>query len=134
MPLFKIIFLCFLSLANYPVFALGADDLLPPSRPSRFPQKRIPLTKLKFPGTLPTVITFIAIKYTSSLKRTNPVRRSCIPAGKTKHDEFFGDVVIYRDDLKIPVSLTAETALLPYKFWFNIRAVPIKASVIRRKN
>ena len=34
-----------------------------------------------------------------------------MPAGKTKHDEFFGDVVIYRNQLKVSVPVTNKKSL-----------------------
>ena len=40
---------------------------------------------------------------TEQIQTVTPV----FPAGETKHDDFFGDVVIYRNNLRIPVSLIA---------------------------
>lgn len=108
MPLFKIIFLCFLSFANYPVFALGADDLLPPEQAFKVSAKAISADQIEISWDIADGYYLYRNKIhveskTGQIQLGNPV----FPAGQTKHDEFFGDVVIYRDSLKVPVSLTA---------------------------
>ncbi|MFA6163989.1 MAG: protein-disulfide reductase DsbD [Methylobacter sp.] len=111
MPLFKIIFLCFLSLANYPVFALGADDLLPAEQAFKISAKASSSDQIEISWDIADGYYLYRNKIhveskTGQIQLGDPV----FPAGQTKHDEFFGDVVIYRDDLKIPVSLTAENS------------------------
>ncbi|MDD5412949.1 MAG: protein-disulfide reductase DsbD family protein, partial [Methylobacter sp.] len=108
MPLFKIVFLCFLSLANYPVFALGADDLLPPDQAFKISAKASSSDQIEISWDIADGYYLYRNKIhveskTGQVQLGDPV----FPAGLTKHDDFFGDVVIYRDDLKIPVSLTA---------------------------
>ena len=108
MPFFKIIFLCFLSIANYPVFALGADELLPPEQAFKISAKAVSADQIEISWDIADGYYLYRNKIhaeskTGQIQLGDPV----FPAGQTKHDEFFGDVVIYRDNLKVPVPLTA---------------------------
>ena len=111
MPLFKIILFCFLSFANYPVFALATEDLLPPEQAFKISAKANSSDQIEISWDIADGYYLYRNKIhveskTGQIQLGDPV----FPAGQTKHDEFFGDVVIYRDDLKIPVSLTAENS------------------------
>ncbi|MFZ2312162.1 MAG: protein-disulfide reductase DsbD [Methylobacter sp.] len=111
MPLFKIILLCFLSFANYPVFALATEDLLPPEQAFKISAKANSSDQIEISWDIADGYYLYRNKIhveskTGQVQLGDPV----FPAGLTKHDEFFGDVVIYRDDLNIPVSLTAENS------------------------
>jgi thiol:disulfide interchange protein DsbD len=107
MPIFKIIFLCFLSLANLPVFALGNDELLPPEQAFRISGRATAADRLEVSWDIAEGYYLYRDKLrfesrTEAIQTAPPV----LPDGEIKHDEFFGEMVIYRHALTIPVPLT----------------------------
>ena len=109
MPLFKIIFLCFLSLASQSAFALGADEILPPHQAFKVSAKAVTADQIEISWDIAEGYYLYRNKMHFESK-TKQIRlgEPAFPAGQTHHDENFGDVVIYRHTLNVPVAVTAE--------------------------
>jgi len=107
MPVYKITFLLLLSLFSHTIQALGTKDLLPADQ-------AFPVSAKAISGELIEVSWQITDGYylyrnkTSVSSQTPGVKLGTpdMPVGKTKHDEFFGDVVTYRNLLKITIPYT----------------------------
>ncbi|WP_432743642.1 protein-disulfide reductase DsbD [Methylobacter sp. G7] len=112
MPFFKkIIFLCFLSLLSQPTFALGADDLLPPDQAFKVSAKALSHDRVEIAWDIADGYYLYRDKMhfeskTEQIRLDDPT----FPAGQNKHDENFGDVVIYRNILNVPIALTVENS------------------------
>jgi thiol:disulfide interchange protein DsbD len=109
MPLFKIVLLCLLSLINSPAFALGADDILPPDQAFKVSAKALAADRVEITWDIAEGYYLYRNKMrfeskTAQIRLGDPA----FPAGQTHHDENFGDVVIYRNTLNVPVALTVE--------------------------
>ena len=109
MPLFKIIFLCFLSLVSQSAFALGADEILPPDQAFKVSAKALAADRIEISWDIAEGYYLYRNKMrfeskTGQIQLGDPA----FPAGQTHHDENFGDVVIYRNTLNVPVALTVE--------------------------
>ena len=105
MPFFKIIFFCLLLMGQSAV-ALTEEELLPPDQAFKISAKAVTADKLEISWEIAEGYYLYQNKMqfkskTEQIQTVTPV----FPAGETKHDEFFGDVVIYRNSLKIPLSL-----------------------------
>ncbi|HEY8219906.1 MAG TPA: protein-disulfide reductase DsbD [Methylobacter sp.] len=109
MPLFKIIFLCFLFVAGQSAFALGADEILPPNQAFKVSAKAVTANQIEISWDIAEGYYLYRNKMRFESK-TQQIRLSepAFPAGQTHHDENFGDVVIYRKALNVPVTITAE--------------------------
>jgi thiol:disulfide interchange protein DsbD len=110
MPFFKIIILCLL-LIGQPVIALADEELLPPDQAFKIFAKAITSDQLEISWDIAEGYYLYRNKMqfksqTGQIQTVTPA----FPAGETKHDENFGDVVIYRNTLKIPVSLITNGA------------------------
>ena len=108
MPFLKIIFLCFVSLMTHSAVALTDEELLPPDQAFRISAKAVTSDQLEISWEIAEGYYLYRNKMqfkskTEQIHTVTPV----FPAGETKHDENFGDVVIYRNNLRIPVSLAA---------------------------
>ncbi|HEY8036712.1 MAG TPA: protein-disulfide reductase DsbD [Methylobacter sp.] len=113
MPLFKrIIFLCFLSLVSQSAFALNADEILPPNQAFKVSAKALAADRIEISWDIAEGYYLYRNKMHFESK-TGQIRLGdpAFPAGQTHHDENFGDVVIYRNTLNIPVSLTVENGV-----------------------
>lgn len=110
MPLFKVIFLCFLSLVSQSAFALGADEILPPDQAFKVSAKILAADQVEISWDIAEGYYLYRNKMRFESK-TQQIRLGDpgFPAGLTKHDENFGDVVIYRSTLSIPVTFTVES-------------------------
>ncbi|MGZ4997382.1 MAG: protein-disulfide reductase DsbD [Methylobacter sp.] len=110
MPLFKIIFLCFLSVAVSPsAFALGADEILPPNQAFKVSAKALAADQIEISWDIADGYYLYRNKLRFESKTTQiRLGEPAFPAGQTHHDENFGDVVIYRNTLNVPVAVTAE--------------------------
>src|SRR5450759_1772790 len=111
MPFLQIIFLCFVSLMTQSAVALADDELLPPDQAFSISAKAVTSEQLEISWDIAEGYYLYRDKMkfksgTEQIRTVTPV----FPAGETKHDENFGDVVIYRNTLKIPVSLTTNGA------------------------
>ncbi|MCK9396495.1 MAG: protein-disulfide reductase DsbD [Methylobacter sp.] len=111
MPLCKVIFLCFLSLLSQSVFALGADELLPPDQAFKVSAKALAADRIEISWEIAEGYYLYRNKMRFESK-TGQIRLGDpdFPAGETHHDENFGDVVIYRNTLIVPVALTLENS------------------------
>ncbi|TAK62458.1 protein-disulfide reductase DsbD [Methylobacter sp.] len=109
MPLFKIIFLCFLSLVSQSAFALNTDEILPPNQAFKVSAKALAADRIEITWDIAEGYYLYRNKMHFESK-TGQIRLGdpAFPAGQTHHDENFGDVIIYRNTLNIPVSLTVE--------------------------
>ncbi|MFZ2168806.1 MAG: protein-disulfide reductase DsbD, partial [Methylococcaceae bacterium] len=111
MPFLKIIFLCLLPLITGSAGALANDELLSPEQAFKISAKAVTSDQLEISWAIAEGYYLYRNKMhfeskTGQIQTVTPV----YPAGETKHDEFFGDGVIYRDTLKIPVSLITNGA------------------------
>lgn len=109
MPLFKIIFFCFLSFfINPPAFTLDNNDLLPPEQAFKISAKAIAADQIEVSWDIAEGYML----YRNNMRfesKTGPIKlgEPVFPEGKTKHDEFLGDVIHYRKNLKVPIRLLA---------------------------
>ena len=106
MPFLQIIFFCFVSLMTHSAVALADEDLLPPDQAFKISAKAVSSDQLEISWDIAEGYYLYRNKMqfeskTEQIHTVTPV----FPAGETKHDDFFGDVVIYRNNLRIPVSL-----------------------------
>jgi thiol:disulfide interchange protein DsbD len=111
MPFLQIILLCFVSLLTHPVAALTDEELLPPDQAFKISAKAVTSDQLEISWDIAEGYYLYRNKMqfksnTEQIRTVPPV----FPAGETKHDENFGDVVIYRNTLIIPVSLITDGA------------------------
>lgn len=109
MPFIKIIFLCFISLVGQAAFALGADEVLPPEQAFKISAKALAADRVEISWDIAEGYYLYRNKMrfeskTAQIKLADPA----FPAGQTHHDENFGDVVIYRNTLNVPIALTVE--------------------------
>ena len=107
MPFFKIIFFCLLLIGQSAV-ALADEELLPPDQAFKISAKAVTFDQLEISWEIAEGYYLYQNKMqfkskTEHIQKVTPV----FPAGETKHDDFFGNVVIYRNNLRIPVSLIA---------------------------
>ena len=109
MPLFKIIFLCFLSVASQSAFALGTDEILPPNQAFKVSAKALAADQIEISWDIADGYYLYRNKMRFESKTTQiQLGEPAFPAGQTHHDENFGDVVIYRNTLNVPVAVTVE--------------------------
>ena len=116
MPFYKSIFFIFLTAFTQYTLALGNQELLPADQAFEISAKAISAEQIE-------VNWIIADGYYLYRNKTSITSLSDgielgvpdMPAGKTKHDEFFGDVVIYRNQLKISVPITNKESLSSLK-------------------
>ncbi len=110
MPFFKIVLLCLLlSLINSTAFALGADEILPPDQAFKVSAKAIAADQVEISWDIAEGYYLYRNKMRFESK-TGQIHlgEPAFPSGQTHHDENFGDVVIYRNTLIVPVALTVE--------------------------
>lgn len=110
MPLFiKIIFLCFVSIVSQSALALNTDEILPPNQAFKVSAKALAADRIEISWDIAEGYYLYRNKMhfeskTGEIHLGDPA----FPAGETHHDENFGDVVIYRNILNVPVPLTAK--------------------------
>ena len=112
MPFLKLIVLCFVSLIAHSAIALADEDLiLPPDQAFKISAKAIVSDQLEVSWEIAEGYYLYRDKMQFKSKTEQiPTVTPVLPAGETKHDENFGDVVVYRNTLKIPVSLIPGSA------------------------
>ena len=108
MPFLQIILICFVSMFTHPAVALTDEELLPPDQAFKISAKAVTSDQIEIDWNIAEGYYLYRNKMqfkskTEQIQTMTPV----FPAGETKHDEYFGDVVIYRNNLQIPVSLAA---------------------------
>lgn len=110
MPFFiKIIFLCFLSIVSQSALALNTDEILPPDQAFKVSAKALAADRIEISWDIAEGYYLYRNKMRFESK-TGEIHLGdpAFPAGQTHHDENFGDVVIYRNALNVPVPLTVE--------------------------
>ncbi len=112
MPFFKkIIFLCFLSVISQSAFALSTDQFLPPDQAFKVAAKVISADRIDISWEIAEGYYLYRDKmHFESKTRQIRLGDPDFPAGQTHHDENFGDVIIYRNTLIIPIALTIENS------------------------
>jgi len=105
----KIIFLCFLSIVSQSAFALSTDEILPPNQAFKASAKALAADQIEISWDIAEGYYLYRNKMRFESK-TGQIRlgEPAFPAGQTHHDENFGDVVIYRNTLNVPVAVSAE--------------------------
>lgn len=111
MPFLQLIFLCFFSLITHSTVALAEKELLPPDQAFKISAKALSSDQLEISWDIAEGYYLYRnkIQFTSKTEQIHTVT-PVFPTGETKHDENFGDVIIYRNSLIIPVSLITEGA------------------------
>jgi len=109
MPLFKIIFLCFLSFVSQSALALGAGEFLPPDQAFKVSAKALADNRLEISWDIAEGYYLYRnkMRFESKTEQIH-LGEPAFPSGQTHHDENFGDVVIYRNTLNVPIALTVE--------------------------
>ncbi len=118
MPFLQLIFLCFIALLTQSPALLADEVLLPPDQAFKISAKAVTADQLEISWDIAEGYYLYRnkmqfISKTELIPTVTPV----FPEGKTKHDENFGDVVIYRNSLKIPVSLVAAIPVTSIKLF-----------------
>jgi len=106
MPFFNLIFICLLLLTQ-PAYALTENELLSPELAFKISAKAISADQLEITWDIADGYYLYRdkmkfISKTEAISSVTPV----FPEGKTKHDENFGDMVVYYNKLTIPLSLS----------------------------
>ena len=106
MPSLQIIFFCLVSLMTQSAVALADEGLLPADQAFKISAKAVSSDQLEISWDIAEGYYLYRNKmqFESKTEQIQTVTPS-FPAGETKHDDLFGDVVIYRNHLRIPVSL-----------------------------
>ena len=116
MPFYKIICTIFFTLFAQYAQALSPKDLLPAEQAFNVSAKAISAELIEVSWGIADGYYLYRNK-TSITTLSDGIELGVpdMPAGKTKHDEFFGDVVIYRNQLKITVPITNKKSLSSLK-------------------
>jgi thiol:disulfide interchange protein DsbD len=106
MPISKLILFCLLTFIHPPLFALTQGELLPPEQAFKVTAKALSADQLEFAWDIAEGYSLYRNNLyfeskTGGIQLADPV----LPAGKIKHDEILGDIVHYRNLLKVPVGL-----------------------------
>lgn len=112
MPFYKIIFLSFFIFFSQHIQALGTEDLLAPEQAFKISAKAVSANQLEVSWDIAEGYYLYRNK-TSINSQSEKIQLGALdmPAGKTKHDEFFGDVVTYRGQLKVLAAVINPQAL-----------------------
>ncbi len=109
MSFFKIILFALLSLISQAAFALDADEILPPDQAFKVSAKVITANQVEISWEIADGYYLYRNKMrVESKTRQVQLGIPAFPDGLNKHDENFGDVVIYRNALTVPIALTVE--------------------------
>ena len=110
MPFFNLIFVCLLLLTQS-VSALTNDELLSPELAFKISAKAVSVDQLEITWDIADGYYLYRdkMKYISKTDAIQSVTPN-FPEGKTKHDENFGDMVVYHNKLTIPLSLSQSEA------------------------
>ncbi|MFW5443545.1 MAG: protein-disulfide reductase DsbD [Methylococcaceae bacterium] len=116
MPFIKAISFSFFILFAQLTLALGSKDLLPADQAYKVSAKAISANQIEVSWAIADGYYLYRNKtIISSLTDDIQLGVPDMPAGKSKHDEFFGDMVIYRNQLKIVVPITNKKSLSSLK-------------------
>jgi thiol:disulfide interchange protein DsbD len=109
MPFFKIIFICLLSLVSQAAFALGTNEILPPEQAFKVTAKAVSADQIEVSWDIAEGY-YLYHKKMRFESKTEQIQLGAptFPSGQTKYDENFGNMVIFRNILNVPISLTVE--------------------------
>ncbi|NOS90123.1 MAG: protein-disulfide reductase DsbD [Methylococcaceae bacterium] len=108
MPFLQLIFALFLLFAQT---AIAQDDPLPPDQAFKMSAKAISNTQLEISFSVADGYYLYRNKMQFKSKtEAVEVLAPDLPAGISKHDDIFGDVIIYRNNLTIPVAIKSNGA------------------------
>lgn len=108
MPFVKIIFFCFLALTGHFAVALEKQEPLPPDQAFKVSARAIAPDQVEISWDIAEGYYLYRKKMHCESKTSDiQLHEPAFPAGKIKHDDIFGEVVTYRNKLKIPVFLKA---------------------------
>ncbi|NOR68793.1 MAG: protein-disulfide reductase DsbD [Methylomarinum sp.] len=112
MPFYQLIFFILLTAFTQQTLALGTPDLLPPEQAFKVSAKAISAEQIEVSWVIADGYYLYRNK-TSIISESDAIQLGVpdMPTGKTKHDEFFGDTVIYRNQLKISIPIINKTKL-----------------------
>ena len=106
MPFYSVIFLCLLTLLSQPVWALSSEDILPPEQAFKLTvagqsRERVELNWQIADGY------HLYRDRTKIESQTDGIRLAefQMPPGAQEHDEVFGDVTVYRQQLQVGLPL-----------------------------
>ncbi len=109
MPFLQIILLCVVSLIIHSPGALADEEFMPPDQAFRISAKAVTSGQLEISWDIADGYYLYRNKIQFKSKTEQiPTLTPVFPEGETKHDENFGEIVIYRKNLRIPVTLVAE--------------------------
>ena len=116
MPFYKIFFISFFIVFTQQIHALGTPDLLQADQAFEVSAQAISAEQIEVSWNIADGYYLYQDK-TSIISQSQDVELGVpdMPKGKSKHDEFFGDMVIYRNKLKISVPVINTTSLSPIK-------------------
>ncbi|MEY3191016.1 MAG: hypothetical protein RIS10_1133, partial [Pseudomonadota bacterium] len=122
MSFFKIVFLCFVSWISHSAVTFASDDILPPEQAFKISVKALAVDQVEVSWDIAKGHYLYSnhIKFESKAKQIKVLTPS-FPVGETKHDENFGDVIIYRNKLQVPVSFVASKEVTAIKFEVQFR-------------
>jgi len=110
MPLTHLIFFCLLLLSKL-AFAANNDELLPPEQAFKLSAKAVSADQLEISWDIADGYYLYRdkMKFISKTEQIQAVTPA-FPEGETKHDDNFGDMVVYHHHLTIPLSLISNGA------------------------
>lgn len=116
MSLINTLFLSFFILFTQQAQALGTSDLLPAEKAFSVSAKVISAEKIEVSWAIADGYYLYQSK-THIISQTEGIQigKPNMPAGKPKHDEFFGDMVIYTDQLIVSALIINKNALSSIK-------------------
>ncbi|MFZ9610862.1 MAG: protein-disulfide reductase DsbD N-terminal domain-containing protein, partial [Methylococcales bacterium] len=122
MSFYKIVFVCFVSLMAHSAAIFASNDILPPEQAFKVSVKALTVDQVEVSWDIAKGHYLYSnhIKFISKTKQI-PILAPVFPVGETKHDENFGDVIIYRNKIQIPVSFTESKEVTAIKFEVQFR-------------
>ncbi|MCX7104672.1 MAG: protein-disulfide reductase DsbD [Methylococcales bacterium] len=122
MSFFKIVFLCFVLWISHSAVTFASDDILLPEQAFKISVKALTVDQVEVSWDIAKGHYLYSnhIKFESKSKQITVLTPS-FPVGETKHDENFGDVIIYRNKLQIPVSFVASKEVTAIRFEVQFR-------------
>ena len=99
---YTIVILCFLAFYSQFTLAESNQELLPPEQAFKFSAQAVATDQIQFSWKIADGYYLYRNKFRIE-SQTPQIRLDNLdfPAGKSKHDEFFGEVEIYRNDLNV---------------------------------
>ena len=106
MRIFNIFFFYFLTLVSQLACALEVDELLPPEQAFKVSARAVTSNQIEISWDIADGY-YLYLKKMRCESKSPDVQLATpdYPAGKIKHDETFGEVTTYRDNLKVPIFL-----------------------------